>query len=88
MSFGTGKANIVHRQKAEIARLKAEIDSLHESKYVVRFAHELCHNIGIILANRPYDTWPEIAKLAFAHAADKQATSAELYRRRLPEAKP
>lgn len=84
--FGHGKDNVVHRQKAEIESLKAEIDTTRTHAHRARFAREIGENIMLILANTPFARWPEIAKIAFKHAQDRQETTAYLYKQNLPEA--
>lgn len=81
MGFKTGKQNVWARKDAEIARLKAEIDRMHDVKYIKAFADELTKNIGTMLAVTPYSEWPEMAKVAYRHAKDQQETSAWIYRK-------
>lgn len=86
--FGHSKDNVVHRQKAEIESLKTEIENMRHAHHRARFAREIGENIMIILANKPFSQWPEIAKIAFKHAQDRQETTAYLYKQNLPEAVP
>jgi hypothetical protein len=69
----------------EIDALKREIQDLHDQKYTRAFAEEMIESIGLILANMPYERWPDICKQAFQHTAHKQETSAYLYKRMLPK---
>ena len=80
MGFQTGKANVWAKKNAEITELKAEIARLHEAKYVKQFAMEIQRNLSTMLAVTPFSEWPEMAKVAYRHAAREQETTAWIYR--------
>ena len=81
MAFKTGKGNVWAKKDAEIVRLKAEIERLHDVKYIRQFAEEIQRNIGTMLAVTPYSKWPEMAKVAYRHAQERQETAAWIYRK-------
>jgi hypothetical protein len=81
MAFKSGKGNVWVKKDAEIARLKAEIERLHDVKYIRQFADELTKNIGTMLAVTPFSKWPEMAKVAYRHAERDQEVSAWVYRK-------
>ena len=71
--------------KAENEALKRQIDELRMQPHIARFAKEIGGNIMLMLANTPYKRWPELAKTAFTHAAERQDTLAYFYKQRLPK---
>lgn len=73
--------------KAENEELKRQVQELRLSPNLTRFASEVGNNIMIVLANKPYDQWPELAKMAFKCASDRQEVLAHLYQERLPKGK-
>ena len=81
MAFKSGKGNVWNKKNDEIAKLKAEIERLHDVKYIRLFANELTENIGTMLAVTPFSKWPEMAKVAYRHAEERQETSAWIYRK-------
>lgn len=85
MGFKTGKGNVVSQQKAEIARLKQEIDDLKFRPHLDAFIKEMGKTILMFLAMTKYSEWPEIAKISFEHHAKKAPTSAYFYKERLPK---
>lgn len=56
---------------------------LHEA--TKPFVAELLENCGLLLSQKPYAEWPELAKIAFRHAAERVPTGAQLYKMQLPE---
>lgn len=72
--------------KAENEKLKKQIDELRMQPYLTAFIKEISANIMLILANKPFDQWPEEAKIAFRHAQERQDTIAYMYLQRLPKA--
>lgn len=71
--------------KAENERLRAEINRLRLQPSLVSLAHEIGNNIMTILANTPFEKWPDLAKTAFKYAAKRQETTAYFYKERLPD---
>ena len=71
--------------KAENEQLKKQIEELKQGKYIEAFAREVGMNIMLILANTPYSRWPDVAKISFKHASERQEVSAYLYQQRLPK---
>lgn len=65
----------------EIKALKAEIERLHDVKYIKQFANEITRNIGTMLAVTPFSKWPEMAKVAYRHAEADQQVAAYIYRK-------
>lgn len=71
---------------AENERLRQEIAELRFTPMLARFASEVGDNLMLMLANIPFERWPDLAKTAFNHARDRQETTAHFYRERLPKA--
>lgn len=71
--------------KAENESLKQQLAELRMQPNLERFAREVGDNVMLMLANKPYEQWPDLAKLAFKHAADRQDVTAYFYRQRLPK---
>lgn len=71
--------------KAENDALRKQLDNARLTPTLTRFACEVGNNIMLMLANKPYVDWPDLAKTAFTHAQDRQETTAYLYKQRLPK---
>lgn len=71
--------------QTENRKLKQEIAELRMAPNLHRFAREVGDNLMLMLANMPYERWPDLAKSAFKHAQDRQETTAHFYRERLPK---
>jgi hypothetical protein len=71
-------------QQIEIERLTRALDDRQVHDMIKPFATKLGEAIAFMLATTPYDQWPAIGKLAFAHLQPQMPSAAQLYRSRLP----
>jgi len=72
-------------QANEIERLKRELTDARELPIAREFADRVGRAIMTILATRPLNEWPPIARTAFDHEAKPTTNSARIYRRFLPQ---
>lgn len=70
--------------KVENERLKQEIAQPKMQPLLKSFAHEVGNNLMIMLANKPFVDWPDLAKIAYRHAANGRGTVAHFYKSNLP----
>jgi predicted xylose isomerase-like sugar epimerase len=71
--------------KAENERLKAEISEMRMQPHIRAFAERVGNSVMLILANKPFDKWPDEAKIAFKHESERTSIPAYFYRERLPK---
>ena len=78
----------VRSERKEIEELRRRLHELENEKLMTPFIDKMSENIMVILANSPFEWWPNIAKTGFEHARDKYPVPAEIYKRNLPKPNP
>lgn len=75
--------NISISRLERLERDAAELLQIKDTKRVKPFVDAMLENLGIILANKKFDSWPEEAKIAYKHAEEKFPGAAAMYRKRI-----
>jgi len=77
--------NITQSRLVQLERAKDELQDLQIQEAMKPFVDEFLTKLGTLLANKPYEEWPQEAKIAFQSTARDIPTGAILYRDRLPQ---
>jgi hypothetical protein len=80
-----GQRNAFTRYEEIIAELKKQLQDERDNKALKQFTDSLSAGIITILALKPYEQWPEVAKIAFKYNEAQMPTAAWLYKSKLPK---
>lgn len=64
---------------------KARLEQIQRAEAMRPFVTEAINSLGMLLANKPFKDWPDIAKLAYKHAGKGMPTGYALYMQHLPK---
>jgi hypothetical protein len=69
--------------KAENEALRKQLQELRQEPMLRTFARAVADSIMVQLVNKPYNQWPDEAKRAFEHEAERTPVPAHFYKLRL-----